>query len=830
MNYPKKATKIAKIFSFFNLSKKPFHNYKVVLAILLLFVITSFAAIEAYAASVGVISANFQAVRGIRTGSYFENANAPSTNSPITVNTGTSNPTTPILDGSVSTGFNASSGSVSLTTTSTSDIIYVVAAVKSSTITVNTPTATGLTFTLRGSASNAGNGKVWAWYAVSGSTFSGSISATLSGSATFTLTVFGIKGANTASPFDSGVSSPVTATGTSTSATVTMNPSGTNDFIIGAAYINNNPTVNVGSGFALIANAKNGAIQGASEYKNRATSGSQSVSLTLSTSQAWAIIGDAIVPSSGSFTIAKGTSAYLWTNQFSTATSIPTGKMTLDLWATPTSTTPSLDGSVSTARNSNTGSVTLTTTNAYDIIYVVVAVKGASTITVTAPTATGLTFTSRGAINNAENGKVWAWYAVSSSTFSGAISVTASTSTRFVLTAFGVSGANSATPFDSSLISNGTTLTGTSTSALVTVNPSSSNDFIIGAAYVNNNPTVTVGSGFTSIFNTASGTMQGASEYKNSAASGSQTVSFALSTSQAWAMIGDAITPANTVSVSASAIGSSPSLDGSNSIGFSASSGSVSLSTTSTNDVIYVVAAVKGASTINVATPTATGLTFTSRVNITNGNNGKVSAWYAVSSSPAFSGSISVTLSSSATFTLTAFGIKGANTASPFGIASPVTATGSGKTASFTVNPSGANNFIIGAAYINNNPTVSVGSGYTLIANTASAAMQGASEYKNGAASGSQTVSFSWTPANQNWAMIGDAIASSSPTVFFSNQPSNALPAGGGQVATTFNVTAGTIPASGYIQIVITAPATTGVTVYWGSGKPTNVQLCFTYS
>ena len=50
--------------------------------------------------------------------------------------------------------------------------------------------------------------------------------------------------------------------------------------------------------------------------------------------------------SSGSFIIPRGISGYLWTSQFSSATSIPTGKMTLDLWA---GATPSLDGQASVA-------------------------------------------------------------------------------------------------------------------------------------------------------------------------------------------------------------------------------------------------------------------------------------------------------------------------------------------------------------------------------------------------------------------------------------------------------------------------------------------------
>jgi len=246
-----------------------------------------------------------------------------------------------------------------------------------------------------------------------------------------------------------------------------------------------------------------------------------------------------IPASSGSFLIPKGTSAYLWTNQFSSATAIPSGKMTLDLWGGPT---PALDGQASAGFNAASGSVSLTTTQTNDVVYVALAIRGTGTATISGG---GLTWISRGSTAVGTTGQVKTFYAISSGTLSSAsITATLSTSRRFVISAIGISGADTTSPFDPNL-STPAMSTGTSTNPSVSFTTTKSNDMVIGAAFINNNPTVNVGAAFNSIAITTSGsTMFGANEYKNGASSGSQTVSFSLSTSNAWALIGDALVPA----------------------------------------------------------------------------------------------------------------------------------------------------------------------------------------------------------------------------------------------------------------------------------------------
>src|SRR5438309_2183374 len=95
------------------------------------------------------------------------------------------------LDGSAS-GSGAQSASATLTTTCPPDVIYVSLAVDAGSITG--PTATGLTFTLRGTQTSAnGVGKVSTYYAIANSALSSKlISATSSGSSVLTIIAWGI--------------------------------------------------------------------------------------------------------------------------------------------------------------------------------------------------------------------------------------------------------------------------------------------------------------------------------------------------------------------------------------------------------------------------------------------------------------------------------------------------------------------------------------------------------------------------------------------------------------------------------------------------------------
>lgn len=293
--------------------------------------------------------------------------------------------------------------------------------------------------------------------------------------------------------------------------------------------------------------------------------------------------------------------------------------------------------------------------------------------------------------------------------------------------------------------------------------------------------------------------------------------------------------------------GPTPVIDGQAADYFRATSGSVSLTTTQANDLIYVVVAIDDTSA-NV-TISGAGLTWISRGSAT-ASTGKVHTFYAISPNALSVVSITATISGREYFVLTAFGISGVDTANPFdsNLLTPVSGSGNSNSPSVSFTTVSNNDLIIGAAYINGTPPT-VGTGYTEIAMLSSGSqLVGATEYKNAVEPCSPKVLFSMGTSINFWAVIGDAVVpSSSGAIFsvsayttnsigttsgtlFSGLNTSSIPAESGQVAMVFTVSPSTIPTSGYIKVVLTAPTSSAVKVYWGNGQPTNFQVCFTYS
>ncbi len=213
-------------------------------------------------------------------------------------------------------------------------------------------------------------------------------------------------------------------------------------------------------------------------------------------------------------------------------------------------------GSGAGATNSQTTG-TLTTVNANDVIVVIASLSdgsGGSTTsnTVSTVTATGLTFTLRKAVANFVSPNYFAdveeWYAITSSTFSNTITVTTTGSFRFTVIAFGISGANTASPFDPNAGAN-PTASGASSTPSVTQSTSNANDILITGLAVSQTPgtVTTFPTGYTNIANVATGgsgsQARGVSDYDVvSAIRSSSAVSYVLSSStNSWAMLGDAI-------------------------------------------------------------------------------------------------------------------------------------------------------------------------------------------------------------------------------------------------------------------------------------------------
>jgi len=209
---------------------------------------------------------------------------------------------------------------------------------------------------------------------------------------------------------------------------------------------------------------------------------------------------------------------------------------------------------------------------------------------------------------------------------------------------------------------------------------------------------------------------------------------------------------------------------------------SVSLTTTKANDVIIVEPSAEDVFhgvIPTVSSVAATGLTFTQRSISSLGSPGFIDLelWYAVASS-AFSGSITVTFSDSSgtpdALALVAFGVSGANTASPWDSNVAVPRVGSGQTSGppsvSGVSTSNADDMILGLAARGNtggtNPgSETAGSGFSLINSVISAGVHNfdtadaEDEVVSSPLSGA-SLAFGSTTGGTGpyWVMIGDAL------------------------------------------------------------------------
>ena len=205
---------------------------------------------------------------------------------------------------------------------------------------------------------------------------------------------------------------------------------------------------------------------------------------------------------------------------------------------TATFTKLALDGFASTSTTGNSMQISLTTSNPNDLLYVSVVESGGYTVS-SITSSPSLTWTQRASVQFSSTRHLETWYAVWSSSGSITITITLTGNTNAASVAFGVSGANTASPFDG----NPRTATGSSTSPAVTISTSNPNDFIMGALGVQSTPTLTTGSGFTLIKTQTAGTSRETSdEYQIvSTTQSNLPVGYSLSSSQDWAMIVDAI-------------------------------------------------------------------------------------------------------------------------------------------------------------------------------------------------------------------------------------------------------------------------------------------------
>jgi len=209
-----------------------------------------------------------------------------------------------------------SSGSATLTTASSSDVVVVLVSNEDTgngiLRTVSGVSATGLTFAKRSSGSISASpfSDAEVWYAIASSPLSSSvISVTLTGATDdASIIAFGVSGANTASPWDPNLSLPAGATGTTASfpSVGGVSTSNANDMILGFTGVLTSsdpsfPTETAGSGFNLVTTQVNGNGIGGSEAsaEYKVVSAVQSASTvafgtTTDSVDRWVMIGDAI--------------------------------------------------------------------------------------------------------------------------------------------------------------------------------------------------------------------------------------------------------------------------------------------------------------------------------------------------------------------------------------------------------------------------------------------------------------------------------------------------------------------------------------------------------
>ncbi|MDH3365502.1 MAG: hypothetical protein OEM29_05825 [Thermoplasmata archaeon] len=265
----------------------------------------------------------------------------------------------PAIDGSgVVSTTGTSATVVGLTTSNADDLIYVsVSIIGTDSVSSVTNSGTALTWSQRGALTDGSDERIETWWAIAPTADTRDITVSFASSNTFIVVAFGISGVNTDGPFDPNLGSPVTGSGSGTTQSVTLSTVNPNDLLIGAVAVKvpsgGAPAPSAGAGYTIIHSTTETTLGGAAEYKQvTSPQTSTTIDFSTSTSVTWAMIGDAvqgILPSvssntdladpasSGSFTVAAGSSAFLWSPIYSSAATIYSGDWTLDLWASATS-------------------------------------------------------------------------------------------------------------------------------------------------------------------------------------------------------------------------------------------------------------------------------------------------------------------------------------------------------------------------------------------------------------------------------------------------------------------------------------------------------------
>jgi hypothetical protein len=321
--------------------------------------------------------------------------------------------------------------------------------------------------------------------------------------------------------------------------------------------------------------------------------------------------------------------------------------------------------------------------------------------------------------------------------------------------------------------------------------------------------------------------------------------------------------PAGALSLQLFADPPAPALDGSASgtwtTGNSFPAGS--LSTTKTNDIVVLsIDTYKASSSITVSSVSDSqgkvawqGSARSSFISCSTTQEVTHVEWYGIAATVLTTDAIAVTLSGTPTAASgISFGVSGADTTTPFDPAStpPKTAVSGCNITPAAPTVSGVSTiadtdfvFSLFGAYTSITETAGAiaGTASALVTTVAGTGDSNAAEYR-ALASSQSAFSCALGTSTTFWGVLCDALMPARQAVTVSYVTTNSagtvqstMIAGSPATITalyqpvSLSSSSGSIPASGYIRVVITAPAGAALTVKWGAGKLTQFQVGYTY-
>lgn len=288
-----------------------------------------------------------------------------------------------------------------------------------------------------------------------------------------------------------------------------------------------------------------------------------------------------------------------------------------------------------------------------------------------------------------------------------------------------------------------------------------------------------------------------------------------------------------------------------------------SLTTTDANDVVVlsIVTYHSGSSVaVSSISDSASAITWQSSARhsytvCTGAEESTEVEWYGIASSALSSDTITVQLASTPTTTAAsgiAIAVSGADTITPFDPASGLpdaavsscSSTSAAPTVS-SVSTVSETDFVFSLFGTHTSVTETAGTigvtKATLVATEAGVGYSNAVEYVATTSSLSSS-SCAFGKSTTYWGALCDAIMPAPQTVTVSYYTTDSAGtvqstmASNSPAATTalyqplsVSSSAGTVPASGYIEVVITGPASAALTIFWGSPKPTLFEVAYTY-